>query len=192
MLWHAGTTGAAGSANLASLLGCLARAPKLPALDWGTLCQTLLRLHTPLQQPLQPASNPLQPAQSVLAVQSSSTVAAAASGQQALQSTSQSDGQAADSLSDDDVEVNGSCQLEATALEMAVRHGADPSLGLDAFLRSMVLDDARLGRLARAAPEALQQLAQQLPQVVAILPEATGPAALRSIIAACSGNHFIP
>ena len=69
--------------------------------------------------------------------------------------------------------------------------GTDPSLGLDAFLRGVVLDDTRLGRLARAAPDALQQLAQQLPQVVAILPQAAGPAAVRSIVAACWGDNFV-
>ena len=105
-----------------------------------------------------------------------------------MQTNLDTDGAAADGHQDNDSQAADVCQLEAQALEMALRHGADLSLGLDAFLRGVVLDDARLGRLARAAPDALQQLAQQLPQVVAILPQVAGPAAVRSITAACSGD----
>ena len=54
-------------------------------------------------------------------------------------------------------------RLVTAAPEIALRNGAD-SLGLAALLKGMVLGKQNLGRLARAAPEALQQLAQQLPQ----------------------------
>ncbi|KAK9819111.1 hypothetical protein WJX74_003105 [Apatococcus lobatus] len=178
-----GNSVSAGRDNLASLLSCLARAPKLPALDWGALCQTLIRLHPPSE-----VSQPRSPPQPL--AQSPTTQPAAMPA--ASQHLKGSGVVAASSHRGDGRKLTGSCQLEATAVEMAVRHGADPSLGLDVFLRGVVQEDARLGRLARAAPEALQQLAQQLPQVVAILPESAGPDAVKTVAAVCSDSPSLP
>lgn len=174
-------------AVLAAAVRCLAAAPRLPPLDWGTPLHQLLRTtssETAVGRPPQPATQAAPPPFDPDQGQSSSQEPSSGAG---FPAPAASDAPQALSAPRSSAAHAGS-RLGAACVLLALKHASAPSHGLGSFINTLMSQE----RFAQLPAQLQQMLLTGLPEVLESLPSQRSVAVLDTLHALTPNSSQSP